>query len=122
MKLFVDPAHQPSSPDSKYFEVTAIDIFPFVNRIGELQDAGKLTPMKKRNRQQGPWRIPDESYYGSLFALAIVAFHHIHHAVSGDIPEDPLLHVIGELIAGSFGGALLFSAISALRNWHKARR
>ena len=102
--------------------MAAIAIFPLASRIGELQNSGKLTPMKKRNRQQGPWRIQDNSYYGSFFALAIVAFHHIHHAVSGDIPEDPLLHVIGEVIAGSFGGALLFRAISALRNYRKARR
>ncbi len=91
-----------------------------MNRIGGLQNSGKLTPMNKRNLEQGPWRIPDEAYCGSLLSLAIVPFHHIHHAVSGDIPEDPLLHVIGEVIAGSTGRALLFSAISALRNWHKA--
>jgi hypothetical protein len=78
--------------------------------------------MKKRHRQQGPWRVADRAYYGSLLSLAIVPFHHIHHAVSGDIPDDPFLHVIGEVIAGSFGGALLFTAISAARNWHKARR
>ncbi len=78
--------------------------------------------MKKRDSQQEPWRIPDGAYYGSLLSLAVVAFHQIHHAVSGDIPEDPFLHVIGEVIAGSLGGALLFTAISAVRIWYKARR
>jgi hypothetical protein len=78
--------------------------------------------MKKRSRQKANWKIPDGAYYGSLLSLAIVPFHHIHHAVSGDIPEDPFLHIIGEVIAGSLGGALLFSVISVARNWHDERR
>ena len=45
--------------------------------------------------------------------------HHIHQAIPNDIPQNTYAHVVGEMIAGSLGSAMLFALIAAIL---KARR
>lgn len=75
-------------------------------------------------REAGP--NEDESLstialYGGLIGIAAAALHQIHHAITNDIPANPLLHVISEVIAGAVGGAILFAAVPFLRSRFKGR-
>jgi hypothetical protein len=53
---------------------------------------------------------------GALTGIAIVALHHVYHAISGSIPEQVLIHVLGEMIAGGLCGALVLTAFSVICN------
>jgi hypothetical protein len=67
------------------------------------------------------WSRRSSAIYGGLAGIAIAALHHIYHAISSNIPDNIYAHVIGEIAAGAAGGALLFTAISIIRNHLKGR-
>jgi hypothetical protein len=76
----------------------------------------------KRSFEPKPrWSRRTSAINGSLVGIAIVALHQVYHAISNNIPENIYAHVFGEMAAGTGGGALLFTAISIIRNHLKGR-
>jgi hypothetical protein len=53
---------------------------------------------------------------GALFGMAIVPLHQVYHALTQQIPENILAHVLSEWAAFAIGGAALFAAASAVCN------
>jgi hypothetical protein len=51
---------------------------------------------------------------GCVAGVTVVVVHHVHHAVTGDIPDNILIHALVELAAGAFAGILVGTAIVAL--------
>jgi hypothetical protein len=54
--------------------------------------------------------------YGGLFGIVVAAMHHVHHAVTNVIPDNIPVHVLTEMAAGAFAGAILFTVASVLCN------
>jgi hypothetical protein len=67
------------------------------------------------------WAIESSAVNGSLVGIATATLHQVHHAISNNIPNDIITHVIGEMFAGALGGALLFAGVACLRNWLRGR-
>jgi hypothetical protein len=77
----------------------------------------------KRSFEPNPrWSRRSSAINGGLAGIAIAALHQVYHAISNNTPDIIYAYVIGEMVAGVAGGALLFTAISALRNRLKRRR
>jgi hypothetical protein len=53
---------------------------------------------------------------GSLAGFAVAILHQVHHAILNNIPDNVIMHLLGELLVAAVGGALLFVGIAALRN------
>jgi hypothetical protein len=62
------------------------------------------------------WSLTSSAVYGCLTGIAVIALHHVHQAISNDIPDNIYAHVLGEMFVGSFGGGVLFTVIAAIRN------
>ena len=67
------------------------------------------------------WSLSTSAVYGWLSGIAVSALRQIHFVVSNDVPNDAYMRVVGELIVGACGGAILFAVIASLRN-HLRRR
>lgn len=52
---------------------------------------------------------------GCVAGGAVIALHHVHHAVTGEIPDNILIHALIELAAGAIGGLIAGSAVAVLR-------
>lgn len=52
---------------------------------------------------------------GCVAGVTMVVVHHLHHAVTGDIPDNIFSHALVELVAGAVGGIVAGFAIVALR-------
>lgn len=63
------------------------------------------------------WSLRSSAIDGSLVGLAVTSLHHVHHAITNNIPDNIYTHVIGEAAAGLIGGAILFVGVAAVRNW-----
>jgi hypothetical protein len=68
------------------------------------------------------WSLTSSAVYGCLTGIAVTSFHHVHQAISNDIPDNIYAHVLGGMIAGSLGSAILFVLIAAIRNRLRRRR
>ncbi|MBD2749688.1 hypothetical protein IC232_23700 [Microvirga sp. BT688] len=68
----------------------------------------------KKERQPGRCcDYADSAQYGALFGIIAASLHHVHHAITNQIPA----HMLGEYAAFALGGAVLFAATSAIRNF-----
>ena len=59
---------------------------------------------------------------GGLVGIGVASLHHVHHALTSQIPANIPTHVLGELAAAACGGAILSLFISAICRRHKTRR
>jgi len=74
--------------------------------------------MRQERRSKTPWNTDDLAYLGALLGMIIAAVHVFSHIIRGELPsEDPLLHLMIDLIAGTLGLASLFASVSSFRNW-----
>ncbi|WP_201832699.1 hypothetical protein [Microvirga zambiensis] len=62
------------------------------------------------------WSISSSAVYGWLTGIAVGGLHQVHFALSHDNPDNGFLRVVGVLIVGGCGGAILFAGIAMLRN------
>ena len=63
-----------------------------------------------------------DACYGGLVGIGVASLHHVHHALTSQIPANIPTHVLGELAAAACGGAILSLFISAICRRHKTRR
>ena len=56
------------------------------------------------------------AFYGGLVGIGFASLHHVHHALTKQIPDSILAHVLSELAAAAFGGTILFAIGSAICN------
>ena len=69
------------------------------------------------SRELGPeWGLRSSALYGCLTGIALTSLHHVHQAISNNIPDDIYTHVISEMIVGALGGGALFVIIATIRN------
>jgi hypothetical protein len=59
---------------------------------------------------------------GALVGTAAASVHHVYLALSSQVPEDVLAHVLGGTAAAAFGDAIAFAVGSVLYNRFKRRR
>jgi hypothetical protein len=67
------------------------------------------------------WSRRSSAINVSLVGMVIAALHQVYHAISNNIPGNIYAHVIAEMVAGAAGGALLFTAVSIIRNRLRGR-
>ncbi|WP_201840354.1 hypothetical protein [Microvirga zambiensis] len=60
------------------------------------------------------WSLRSSAVNGSLAGLVIAVVHQVHHVISNTIPDNISTHVLGEIIAATARGAILFTG-SAVR-------
>ena len=77
--------------------------------------------MKQPIELEYMWSVSTGAVYGWLIGIAVSALRQIHFVVSQEVPNDAYMRVVGELIVGACGGAILFVVIASLRNHLRMR-
>ena len=72
--------------------------------------------MIKRLASDQFWNITSSARYGGLSGVAVASLHHVHHALTNDIPGNIAAHVIGEMSIGILAGVSLFTAVAVVQN------
>jgi hypothetical protein len=70
--------------------------------------------MKKERKAAQCWDSAYSAQNGALFGIAAASLYYVYRAMTNQIPENILAHVLGELVAFALGGTVLFAAASAL--------
>jgi uncharacterized membrane protein len=74
--------------------------------------------ISKERRPKKPWKTGNLACLGAFLGMSIAGVHVFWHLTQGDTPsEDPSLHFMINLIAGTLAGASLFASVSGFRNW-----
>ena len=58
---------------------------------------------------------------GALAGGAAASLHHVYLALSNQVPENVLAHILGQTAAAAFGSAIVFAVGSVLCNRLKGR-
>lgn len=70
-----------------------------------------------KHRSERRWSRSISAVLGAFPGMGGAMAHHAHHALVGDIPnENPLAHILPELIGLTAAGALLLAVIAEVRN------
>jgi hypothetical protein len=72
--------------------------------------------MTKRPSASSLGSTKDNAVMGALAGMGITSLHHVHHAVSNQVPDSILTHVLSESAMGTLAGGTLTAAASALVN------
>jgi hypothetical protein len=67
--------------------------------------------MNRGSEPEQRWSPSSSTVYGGLKGMIAKAVHHIQHVLSNGIPEDVYAHVLGEMMVGAFGGAILLPSL-----------
>jgi hypothetical protein len=65
---------------------------------------------RESGREKG-WSLTSNAVCGCLIGMIAKSLHHIQHALSVGIPEGVYAHVLGEMMVGAFGGAILLPSL-----------
>jgi hypothetical protein len=75
---------------------------------------GQPHRMTKRPSASSLGSTKDNAVMGALAGMGITSLHHVHHAVSNQVPDNILTHVLSESAMGTLAGETLTAAASAL--------
>jgi hypothetical protein len=72
--------------------------------------------MKKKCTSSQCCDTPGKALYGGLVGIGFASLHHVYHALTNQIPGNIAAHILSEMAAAAFGGAILFAVGSAICN------
>ena len=75
--------------------------------------------MDMRPTEGTKWEIGGFAFVGATLGMFLAVVHEVYQASSGELSELELVsfgHIIGQVIAGGAGGALLLAVVASLHN------
>jgi hypothetical protein len=93
-------------------------LFSAARGINPLRVRYSLLRETKTATGQSRWmtRRPASREMGALAGMGVTSLHHVHHAVSNQIPDNIVAHVLSESAMGAAAGGTFPAAVTVLVN------